>query len=1000
MKSLMVVGIAAFAVALLGQISAVAADLGSTYYWGPSTSAAFETASKWRMEDGTTATKFPGWWVVNSGTDYPNAPWSAWQAAGYKGDTAVFTNAEATTVSGYVRNYALNYFFRGTNVTLTTTGLWGPHHGGTLTVDGPAKIKTDASFNFADSAAPEEGGTFTFDVKDPDGSVSLANSSGKYVGLGANNTFVKTGEGKVTFNHEFRWNGTVDFREGVFKLSPDTVKVLTGACLRVTGPAPKTLYAMEKGNLILKSYEESEDASGKLTIYREGEDAKWVVMECAEDVPRFTAHVEKDPNHGGSNVQLHWKPTVPGKTLDIVETVYHYYGFTIAAQTNGIVRFSRGAGATDLLRLRAYKDGTIAIAEDAGSFSLNGWEKCLDLIAGAFLKIEGRSNVVALKTKVLDYDGEVIPDGIYRAGDFPWLIGEGWIRVGDWPTAVSATWTGNGGADTSVLNPANWGAADNRDLPDLTSGSLVATFSAGTKATIPAGTAIRLRGIDVSAAPQGWFVFEKGGADAEWALGPGGVVAGNTAFTNACPLFVMASSTWSVSNEVKMTETAVVRGSKNATITIAGGGAFDVSSSNPDFCNLKTDGHVRPRADWALGGPLSTVTQDNGGSTETRPFVYLYGHSFSNRFESAIQCKDHIKNAFLYAYSGTNNLYGKVTVTGSKFALMSGRERSGAVVNFHGGLDYAKTGANAMTGGPRIYDPTFAFYDVPFNVTKYFYGYAGHPGTLELNVASNVTTRGIIMDGSNGGEGFTSGKFRTKVPYALYATDDGQSGFGFIGGGTWDLCGCDQGVNVFWGGLNHTNCSAVVTSADPATLHLRDDRLNTVYNGTDGTDDIDITTRKVQVDRTRYRGAVSLSKEGVLDRWMMNASTTAGDLSVSAGRMIFASGNEGEQTLPDDGVSGSAYTFKPMIGSWAGKTVNLSGTGVLELHHDKALPKDVALTVSGEETARLAIPAGVTLKCKTLTVNGRPVEGIISSGLVTGGGLLRAGRIGLSIIVQ
>ena len=101
-----------------------------------------------------------------------------------------------------------------------------------------------------------------------------------------------------------------------------------------------------------------------------------------------------------------------------------------------------------------------------------------------------------------------------------------------------------------------------------------------------------------------------------------------------------------------------------------------------------------------------------------------------------------------------------------------------------------------------------------------------------------------------------------------------------------------------------------------------------------------------------------------------------------------------------DGVSGSAYTFKPMIGSWAGKAVNLSGTGVLELHHAKALPKDVALTVTGGETARLAIPAGVTLRCKTLTVNGQPVEGVISSGLVTGGGVLRAGRAGFTIIVQ
>ena len=243
---------------------------------------------------------------------------------------------------------------------------------------------------------------------------------------------------------------------------------------------------------------------------------------------------------------------------------------------------------------------------------------------------------------------------------------------------------------------------------------------------------------------------------------------------------------------------------------------------------------------------------------------------------------------------------------------------------------------------------------------------------VNLNVASNVTTRGIhVMRNST---------LNTTVADALYATDNGQSGVLLNDGATWNLS-ADQGVNVF-GGITNT---ATVASQNGATFHLRDDCLNTVkitetttITSDDFTSEVSLTTSKVQTNKVAFVGNVNFSKEGVLDHVMEGVSTSTGSVSVKKGRMIFTTG------------------------SWRNASgVTVSDGGTLELRSGNPFDRDTPVEFSGEATdGMLVIPSGTTVKLRNVTVNGIALNGVVSNGLVTGGGTLIAGQMGVRIIFR
>ena len=193
-------------------------------------------------------------------------------------------------------------------------------------------------------------------------------------------------------------------------------------------------------------------------------------------------------------------------------------------------------------------------------------------------------------------------------------------------------------------------------------------------------------------------------------------------------------------------------------------------------------------------------------------------------------------------------------------------------------------------------------------------------------------------------------------------------------------------MNVF-GGITNT---ATVASETGATLHLRDDRLNTVKpsetqaistdHGQLGTlvNEVSLTTSKVQTNKVVFAGNVNFSKEGVLDHWMEGVSMSTGSVTVKRGKLIFTTG------------------------SWRNASgVTVEGDGKIEMRNAAAFSEDTPFAFRGDSTTgMMVIPTGTTVKLATVTVNGKTLNGSFSSGLVTGGGTLLAGTSGFMVIFR
>ena len=931
-----------------------------TYYWtGASGTTALGTAGNWALADGSVPASAPG-----------------------KNATVVFTNVTALSVTKSADLNYLRYEFKGANVSLPKGssrrqygygggGIWAAG-GGTYTFGYPLELNTAANFAGEDK-------TFVVDV-DASSKVTLNDTGTLKISTPA--IFVKKGAGQFTAGGLSAETGSIQLERGEIYLDNDKTLHTLGT-LSVCGAEAKKVTSYGSAISIL-NYSEDSDAVGTLTLAMNGNTRKSTITGTVDT--RFSADVV---NVGSSTqyYQLEWAPTSEC-TMNVVGRRYNQPK-TEFIVSSGTLRFSEGACAPQLRAVAVKAGATLAIAGDAGT-DFSGMPVSLE--TGATLKVE--DSLTKFAPKSVTVGGTALDDGAYRAGDpaYPWLTGHGFLLIGDAePVTTTATWTANGGSDTSVLNPANWGAADNQELPDLTGGSLVATFPAGNKASFPEGVSYSLKGL-VFAAPNDFLIEGAKGVDV--LVGSQGITASENAgmVSVSVSLFAFSDQAWSLGNKADSSHFMLmsaghVRGFRSVTITASGD--LEIESANPDFPSLTTTGNVYPHADWALGGSQVTTK-----ISEVGKYVYLYGHSFSNKFLTSASSTDRSKTVLFNLQGGTNCFYGMVSATGLNAVYWSAAntvQSKAGMLQFKGGLSHLASNKSTMMG-PRF--PCQVSVDtVPFKMTKFFLGYAyggtHYPVELTLNVSSNETTRGLMSNARGT-------KIRTTVPYALFASETGSSGVGFQNAGSWDLCGFDQGVNNLWSDSSDT----IVRSDAPATLHVRDDRLNEVYqHATEADDAPNLITCKVQVDRVQYDGCVSFSKDGVLDRWMVNESSSTGGVAVTEGRLIFAKASDESVTL---GTGKLAYTFKPTTGSWLNaKNVNISGNGKLAIQHEGAFDRNVAFVVTGDEEGRIQIPAGVTVRCSSLTVNERLIlNGLVEKGLVSGGGRLQIGKPGLVIIVQ
>lgn len=798
-------------------------------------------------------------------------------------------------------------------------------------------------------------------------------------GLDVSSHIVKRGAGTVNFNYSYmlyRSGATLTLEEGVFAHYTGNQVFSFGDnfSMEISGTAAKQFYFYGSGynkshlSVTNHSYTETADAVNTMTYYWYGSDAKTMTFKGAENsVTRFSATMDYQYNFS-QTATFDWNPDYSSAVLEIVGRKYDKQQGAIKV-SNGTLRFTEGAGVTSLGSLAVAGGATLEIASDAAS----GTFGCpLSVEEGGTLKIAAG---VAFNPTSVTYGGDALPDGRYsKSMGTAWIDGEGVLVVGaglpDEPATTSATWTGNGGADTSVKNAANWGAADNETLPDLTSGSLVATFPVGSEAIVPAGETVAFKGIAVSAPS---FTIS-GGAGSVMKLGSEGVAVTGAAFTNACPTVVTRSQTWNVAADCMNVWAAEVSADWTTvdTLTLNGAGGYVILSSNPNLCSVNYSSTIEARSNVPLGGSYVTASQKAKDMV-----VKCYGVAFSNNFATAVD------NPFNYHYnlitivSGINEFFGEVKSTSNNEQFWRFSDTTAT-----GGHSIDRNVKAVFKGGYRytgIYDTAhFSPYcngivdidDTPMAVTRMYVGVPRYYlQELNLNVASNTTTRGIHV--------MCDSVLNTTVADALYATDDGQSGVLLNGGAVWNLS-ADQGVNVF-GGVTNT---ATVASESGATLHLRDDRLNTVkptesqtWTLAERTCETSLCGTKVQTNKVVFAGNVNFSKEGELDHWMEGVSTSTGRVTVKRGKLIFSTG------------------------SWQNASgVVVSDGGRIEIQNKDAFAKATPFTFSGDTTdGMLVIPAGTVVRLSSVTVNGKALNGRMSSGLVTGGGTLVAGTLSLSV---
>ena len=169
-----------------------------------------------------------------------------------------------------------------------------------------------------------------------------------------------------------------------------------------------------------------------------------------------------------------------------------------------------------------------------------------------------------------------------------------------------------------------------------------------------------------------------------------------------------------------------------------------------------------------------------------------------------------------------------------------------------------------------------------------------------------------------------------------------------------DLCGHNQQFGRIMAMSDKP--AGVICSQEPATLTLIGDET---YS-----------------NNAVFQGQVSLTKNGTGTVTLQSASTSSGNLSVGGGTLKIAAG-----------------------ASWAGAHINIANGTVFDVADKNAFGKETTISITG--TGYINIPVGVTLKCKELTVDGKTETGIFSNNsFVKGGGILRAGRIGMILVVE
>jgi len=492
-------------------------------------------------------------------------------------------------------------------------------------------------------------------------------------------------------------------------------------------------------------------------------------------------------------------------------------------------------------------------------------------------------------------------------------------------------WVG-AGTDTKITTAANWATAT-----DLTGGTALMKVMGGTTATVPAdGTTYSFKG--VSAQTSG-FVFDAESGAKAVTLGAQGLTntAGSVTWGWPTTLGPAASKTISSKSTTAQIwhngtdKTLAIRGPlSGADIYFQGRGRVDVYSTNEietafvGGSNSDETGAVqvyqRPGARLVKEGGTVNCSCKVTDSASTWGFHLMGG---THKYNILAGTHNNGNPSAFFVEAGTTNV-----LTGSFTTQWSNESTMGikGYLCVQGGLT-----ATSSSNAQGCWRP-FARHD-----NSYKTGYLKVEtkpmtanrvcipwGTLELAAVGNTfATRGLFVEG---------GLVKTTVANAL---ETGKKNKLKLTSGTFDLCGFDQGVDLFCGN------GGTVTSAKGAQLHVvnSDYFFDSNFNkeGAPASSPALNLGTNMTVCTTLFTGGAGLAKEGTKDLYIAAANTSTGVLSVANGRLVLSAANSAAKY--------PGTSFNKTQGSWAGRIEVTGGTLVIE--HSSALGPKATLYVSG-----------------------------------------------------
>ena len=691
---------------------------------------------------------------------------------------------------------------------------------------------------------------------------------------------------------------------------------------------------------------------------------------------------------------------------------------------SGVFKLTDGATFPNPWNFRVGKGAQFRIETENSVFAPNGnitisytaGQPALYLAKGVCVKFSS--------TGTHTLNGSALVPDVYDNRNCDWIAGDGIVIVPGKvePASTVATWTANGGSDTSVLNPANWGTADNETLPDLTTGSLEATFPTGAKATVPAATTVSFKKVTVTSGSS--FTLASGGEGARMVLGSGGMLLpySSATCTLEVPCVLTTNQTWEVKRNLTVASSANLVSAVGVTLTRTGYAAFTVRSATNYLAAVAFN-----ELD-SKDGATNDFLADNAFGTANGKLTVLSSRQIprftGGAFDASVLADGGVNGApFAIFASGEtvfNGIFGSTVASGMN--AQEFKVKAGSIARFRGGLSYIGSNNNSAfsvmtsdtSGTAKVYVE-----EKPADVTRLMflpidYGWSFKESALDVTraaiechfrVAGNTFPRGIIIT-------MTNATLFTEVPNFMSkptrTVGTRQREIRFTRAGTWNLCGNDQTLDV----LFSANVPGVVTSATDALVHLTDNMVST--NLADGAGyeiydpAIQVNGATQVVESISFQGGAGLSKEGVLTHYSMGTSTSTGRVVVAAGRLVFTKAGEtltfADSTHPK-GETGVPFTstVTATAGSWATASEVAVTGGTLELRHGKVFSRETTVKLSGD--GKIELPNGDRQCVGALYVDGeKQADGVYTSvnlpGRIGGTGRLQVGRMGLVLIYK